>query len=139
MVMARGHVEGIGFVRDQFDELSRKLQRKVLRDTLRSAAQPMHKAAVNAAPVAEGTLRDSIKMRVSVTNRKAEVQIGIDASSDARFYAHIVEFGAVHVQPRPFMRTAFDQNTQAVVDKFGARVGEIVERIAAKAAQQRLR
>lgn len=75
-----------------------------------------------------GVLRQSISMRVRVSRGKeARAQIG--PSKDA-FYALFVEFGTIHAQANPFMRSSFDarvgESARAMSSFFGRFIRRVV-------------
>ncbi len=107
-----------------------KVQRKVLKSTIRDAAKPMWKTA--RAKVARltgllaislgiktiaykrgGTVASVIGARASFKGKKAQsIREGSSRAARAKpsKYAHLVEFGTKHSPPQPFMRPSFNQN-----------------------------
>lgn len=114
----------ISFLGDK--ELSRKLarlelkvQRKIVKDAMRAAAEPVLQAAKALAPVLTGKMRDSLRIRVlagrhmasgklrgiagAVVETGKRSQLGI-AEDDPYFYPAVVEY-----RHKSFLRAGLDQ------------------------------
>lgn len=127
-------IEGLKHAQEQFHSLSDKMQRKVLRDTMRNAGRIVVKDARRRAPRGKtGELKKSIAIKVSVKKAISTILIGIKRSSRARFYAHLVEFGTVHSPPKPFMRPAFDSGKRSIVESVAKGLNKTIARVASKA------
>ena len=136
--------ESLKKVLAELDKLPLKIEANLVRGGLRAAAKPMYDAARERVPVAEGTLRDSIRISSGIKAKSGEIVAKVVAGSRKKggggaFYAHMVEWGtAKHVIPgpvsfggkiftniqhpgtkaRPFMRPAFDTADQLVVNAY---------------------
>lgn len=58
---------------------------------------------------------------------------------DRRPYAHMLEFGTVHMGPRPYMRPAFDGRVAWATDQFAKELGDEINKAAARAARKAAR
>ena len=129
------------------DQLPEKLQRNVLRGTMRAAAKVPMAEAKRTAPVDAGgphpgALRDSLRIKTSA--RGGVVKATVSAGSKVAYYARWVEYGtAAHfIKPKrrkslffaglareiihhpgakkkPFMRPALDRSAQAALAAAG--------------------
>ena len=145
-------------------ELPVKIERNVMRGTMRAAAKPMAKRAKALAPVDTGALKQSV--RVSTKARRGRVTATITAGNGKDvYYAHMVEFGtAAHlikpktkkslgfkggefayanhpgITPRPFMRTAMDTeagaSVQAAIAYAKKRLPKEVQKIASRTGRK---
>lgn len=95
-----------------------KLQRKVVRKSLREAARPIHAASKAKCPVLTGRLRKSIKLRAMrrargrfgmriITGTREELGIPAD---EPYYYPAAVETGHGNVPAYPFLRPALHEN-----------------------------
>lgn len=113
----------------QLNSLDRKVQRKVVRRALREGAKIVAEAAKENAPVDEGTMRDSIKVRAHKARRRGEFGVSVRTGTreelgipqDAMgYYPFSIEHGYInaltgqHVAANSFMRRAADEN-EAIV------------------------
>jgi HK97 gp10 family phage protein len=140
-----------------------KLEAQVMQSALRGGANVIAARARSLVPVNTGELRKSIKVRARKNKRTGFVNVYLAAGGRRKgdpFYAHMVEFGtAPHeirpkgkrsllvagllrevvqhpgAAPRPFLRPAFDSESQRAVDEIGKRVGQGIKRIVRKQAK----
>lgn len=105
---------------------------------------------------ADGSIRSGLLLRSLLIKRqrspktKPIYRVGPDAASDARRYAHLVEFGTLpHLvggrfagaqhpgtKPTRFMTRAFESTREEVVRRFGALIGPAIEKQAARLAKR---
>ena len=147
--------KGLDEIQRVFDLLPDKVQAKVHRSALRSAAQLWAKEARRRAPVRAanslkvfskysrkarkriaigrlgGFLQREIRVRAMPQKKKGELIIKVGPSRDA-FYGMFLEFGTRDINPRPFLRPAFDAKKAEILDKIGERMGKRVEAEAQK-------
>lgn len=131
------------------EDLPRATARNVLRRTAVNAMARIEAAAKRNAPVADGTLRDSIKTRSVKAKRQAgsakfarssgvEIATGPTGRQEGG-NAAFQEFGTVKMRPHPFMRPAVDSEGQNVIDEvrdeLAAQIEKAKARIAKKAAK----
>ena len=99
------------------DELSTRVQRKVMREVLLEAAEPIRKAASSLAPVGpeDPHIRQNIITSVAKSSiyldlrtEVAAVAIGPQGGKEGFGYGLPQELGTIHHAAHPFMRPAFD-------------------------------
>lgn len=128
-------IEGWEHLRRQFRELGDRMQKNVVRGSMRSAATPVMKEAQRLAPIDEYDLRNAIALTVSVRKNESFGAVGIKRRQEgapAR-YAHLQEFGTRHHRAQPFLRPALDNKKGEVIDRFAAAVKSQITRLALKA------
>lgn len=118
----------------------------IMRRSLKKAAQPMADMAQAAAPVAKGTLQESVAVSPKLSGRqkkqhrkmfkndKAAVEMFVGAGPLSS--AHNQEFGNEHHGPQPFMRPAFDAEAKPTIDRLGKEMWADIEKTAARAAKK---
>ncbi len=98
-------------------ELSTRVQRKVMREVLLEAAEPIRKAAASLAPVGPDAphIRQNIITSVAkssiyldLRSEVAAVAIGPQGGPEGFGYGLPQELGTAHMAAHPFMRPAFD-------------------------------
>ena len=107
----------------KFKNMEPKLQKKILRSSLRKAARPIQQAAKQNVPVQSGDLRRSIKIRAAKRSRRTRNQVGIRISTNSgdnlfqgqTFYGGFLEFGTSRIAPVAFMKRAFDETRGQVM------------------------
>ena len=133
-------IEGMGHLKAQFEELSNKAQRAVMRKALTQTGAVVLKAARAKCPVKTGKLKKSIKQSVSV-KEGGESYVKIFVSKP---HGHLIEFGHAikrvkggptfgHVPAHPFMRPAIDESHPAIIARFAEAMKEQVQKQTAKA------
>lgn len=108
-------VEGGAELASTLNNLSRKMSRRVMRNALEIAAEPIRKAMSAYAPRDPGAPDLADHMVVSPTrvegllenDQTAAVAIGPERGD--YFYGYFQEFGTAHHGAQPFARPAFDQ------------------------------
>jgi HK97 gp10 family phage protein len=128
-----------------FKELERNLRKlpqeiagKVLRESLRKAAQPVVEQAKTAAPRStdpgsQGHLADSIALRSFKTEGLDDLEVNLWLGpSPKHFYGMFHEFGTRKMPARPFLRPAWDAQGNEVLDAFGRLLGAAIEKAARK-------
>jgi HK97 gp10 family phage protein len=111
-------VTGIKEIDRKLKELEPKIQRKVLRQAMRSGMKHVFQEALMRVSVLTGLLKKNIKLRAMKRKRNRVgllVQVKSDpglvkTSKDGKryFYPASVEWGHGSVPPHPFMRPAYD-------------------------------
>lgn len=109
------NVEGVPELQRKFAALSGKMQRAVLRDSLRSAARVVEKDARNRVPVDTGRLKKAITQNVSVKGVVGEALVGYKKEV---FYGRFVEMGTSKMAAQPFLRPALDENNEEIRTTF---------------------
>ncbi len=150
--MADIAVEGLAELERDLQQFVTKLQRNVLRASLRAGAKVFLEEARRQVPVGKsGALRRSLKL--SVRTRRGVPVAYVRAGDKTAWYAHLVEFGtaAHYIKPkrrkslffaslarevvnhpgakkRPFMRPAFDQGSPGAIKAMSAYMRRRIER-----------
>lgn len=98
--------------------LEPKIAKKVVSKATRSGMKIMQKAVKDESPVGEtGMLKKSVKVRSAKRSRRSFgmlVQFGEGNFKGKSWYAAAVEYGTSKMEPRGFMRKAFDANEEKV-------------------------
>ena len=161
-------LQGFKELEQELDRLSKSAGKGVLRRALKKAAEPMAELARSMVPEDDGDLKKSITVSVKLAKRqagqhrkmfrndKASVEMFLGPSYNLGAggrHGHLVEVGtAPHINkvkisstqhpgtaPQPFMRPAFDQDGQKMLDRLGkemwAEFEKSVKRAEAKAAK----
>lgn len=128
-------VEGLAQLEKRMQTLALDMQDKIARAATAAGAVVIKNAAIRNAPRDTGNLaKNIIAKRLPkgeaqhtsehiVTVRKGKLTKKQKASGlkDA-YYGGFVEFGTVHMAPRPYLRPAFDQNKTQAVDAMKSRI-----------------
>lgn len=143
-------VEGLKELDKALAELPKATGKAVLRRVMKSAAQPMAETAERLAPRDEGTLALSIGVSTKLTKRqraqhrkmfrndRASVEMFVGAGGLPQ--AHIQEFGAENNQtPQPFMRPAWDQHKDQILDDISRSLGDEIAKAAMRLARKAAR
>lgn len=134
-----------------FKTLGERVQRKVLRQAVNTAATPVVKAARAKAPKDSGLLKKSLGKKL-VTNKKAGVvtavvgpRRNVVGEHDGKprkpsRYAHLVEKGHIdgdgnHVPAQPFLRPAMEETEAQALGVMTDKLAAGVVREASKGAQ----
>jgi HK97 gp10 family phage protein len=122
MVEIQLQIEGVKSVSEGLDRLRQGISAAVVPATLQ-AAEAFQKAMQQRAPVRTGRLRDSILSEITdQTANRVEVEIGPTVD-----YADDVEFGGFRRMGNPFMRSAIDENEDAVVDAIAQKLQDLLD------------
>ncbi|WP_130470643.1 HK97-gp10 family putative phage morphogenesis protein [Candidatus Magnetaquicoccus inordinatus] len=139
---------GLKEVSDALKQLPAKIQQNSLRSAVYAAAAVIRNEAKQKAPVVTGTLKRAVSitrnkkrstgpmqaMKVIVRKGKKLRKVGKtgkNLSADA-WYAHFVEFGTKRMQPKPFLRPAYEAKKESAVEAFRNSLANGIE----KAKQQ---
>lgn len=117
--MATVKITGLKELDAKLKSLSEKLQRKIAKEAVTKASEPiLHDARANA-PVETGLLVSTLvtKARKRKGGFSARVQTAQGDFKGDAFYASFIEYGApgAGIKPEPFMRPAFDKNVQKAI------------------------
>lgn len=109
-------LKGLDQLKAKFDQLDKQTQGAVLQNAVRAGALPIQNAAITKAPIRSGDLRRSIHTEIVNTSAThAEAEIGTDLE-----YAPFVEFGTRYMSAQPYLRPAFDTQTDAAKREIAA-------------------
>lgn len=137
-------VEGLREIDAALSQFTPTKRRAIGRVALDNAGEITAKAARALAPVDSGGLRESIDVSGTLTRRQksehskqAEQERFI--GPDGRPQGHLREFGGDGNPPQPFMRPAWDQTKDQVLDRIGDELWVGIEKAVASAAKRALR
>lgn len=159
--------EGFKELERALAELPRATAKNVSRRALMRAGQPVADKARELVAVDSGGLRDSIVvstrttgkpgasefaavMRAGGTRKEAGAAMRSAAGGGRSVvtvyigagqlpHAHLVEFGSINNSPHPYLRPAWDEGKQQVLDDIRAFMGEEIEKAAQRAARKALK
>lgn len=133
-------VEGLASLSRKLSELGDAAAGKALRSALMTASLPALRNIQAAAPVgskahrtykgrivAPGFLRRNIRRKSLLAKDKSRAIVLIGPAQEA-FYAQFIERGKKGYAPHPFMEQAFESSQHAVLDRFKARLAELIDR-----------
>ena len=123
-------------------DLPRATGKGVLRRVLKKRAQPVARSAKSKVSVAEGQLRDSIKVGTRLSKRQASLHrksgdrgtIEVFVGAGPLPQAHLTEFGSVHNSPKPFMRPSWAIEKGRVFEGIGVDLWKELRKTAARHA-----
>lgn len=123
-------VTGIDEIDKALAEMEKKVAKKLLKDAMKASMKPMLAAARAAVPVESGSLKKNIKLRTAKRSRTSfgfEIGVGEKDYSGEQFYGAFQEFGTSRMEPKGFLRRAFDENkdaaTQAAIQAIKSGLG----------------
>ena len=131
-------VKGFKAVIKTFNVLDDNLQRKVLRQALRSGAKIIQKAAKAKSPVGiTGNNKKFIKIK---SLKRSRVTVGVAVVTGTReqlgiprdefgYYPMVLEYGSKHVKKQPFMKPALEQNREKVIKEIAKKIEAGIEKI----------
>jgi len=116
-----GEIKGLEELIKNLNSLPDNLEKKVIRAAVRQGANVIKDKAKSYVPVNEGTLRDSIKVSGSRA-QKGVIAFRIRPTKNKRkgksvFYGRFQEFGTSKMAAHPFMRPAYDEAGEDVLNK----------------------
>lgn len=131
-------MEGMSELNKALKQLPDKLQDRAIKNAMAAGARVIRDEARRLVPVGPGPthLKDMIVVSRTVQRGgkrrtlKGEVVLGI--RDEGRYYAHLVELGASHMAPQPFMRPALDNKAQEALRVIGPKLGKEIEKQARK-------
>lgn len=116
MSKATIQIDGLDEIREQLKDVGIREGRNLMRATIRAVAVKVQKAAIDKAPVDEGNLKRSLKVRARRSHPDAPVfEVWAGSTGGAKFdafYWRFVEYGTSGktAQPaRPFIRPAVEE------------------------------
>lgn len=107
------------------------LAERDLASALRKGANVVRDEAQKNAPVDDGDLKDSIKVRKQKSG-KGEAAVIVAPTKPAGFHAHFIEFGTVKQPAQPFLRPAFDSKQNEALEVIITSLAKKVEKTALK-------
>lgn len=148
-------VDGLRELDDALAEMSKATARNILRRAGIKALEPVAETARQLAPDDPQTggndLRSSIGVGTRLSPRQARehrrqmradggrafVEVFVGAGNVP--HAHMQEFGTAHHAPQPFMRPAWDEHQDGVIDSLKTEIGAEIDKAAQRAARKAAR
>lgn len=114
-------VKGLEALINNLHALPEKVEKRVIRAAVRQGANIIKGKAQNYVRVDEGDLKKSIKVK-GVLGKPGTIAFVIRPTSNKKkgknvFYGRFQEFGTSKMVAKPFMRPAYDEAGQDVIDK----------------------
>lgn len=130
-------LEGVKELERELERLPSKVQKKMLRPSLRASAKPIRDEAVRRAPRRKsppprGSSRyhpAGKELYRSIKVRSAGRQPGLDAAIQVKTgpHGHLLERGTIHIGAQPFMRPAYDTRKGEAIRVFRETLGKRIE------------
>lgn len=130
-------LEGVKELERELEQLEAKIQKKMVRPSLRAGAKVIRDEAVRRAPRRKtppprGTSRyhpAGKELYRSIKVRSAGRQPGLDAAVQVKTgpHGHLLEFGTIHAGAQPFMRPAYDTRKAEAIRVFRDTLGQRIE------------
>ena len=125
-------IEGADEIAKALREMDQTLRKRAYRSALNAGANVVLKKAQARVPVREGTLKKALTKRVSVTNNSHSAGVGWTHGTDAKhdaWYGHIVEYGSVNYEARPFVRPALDESESEIIKIYEEALNKAIDRL----------
>ena len=139
-------VTGLRELEAALAELPKAVGKRVLRNTLRKAGQPIADKAASLAPVDEGALKRSIGVGTRLTKRQAglhrkmfrddRASVEMFAGAGGLPQATLREFGGDGNPPVGFMRASWDSNKMGALETIKTELGNEIMKAAARQARK---
>lgn len=144
-------LEGFSELEKVLRELPKATGKNALRRTAKGAMEPMAQVARDSAPVGDGSLKDSIKVSTQRTksakrenrfnpNTGIQMAMGPASGDGVLNYATFVEFGTDIAAAQPFMRVAWyngkDKMLEYIKTNLSIEINKAASRYAKKIAKQ---
>jgi HK97 gp10 family phage protein len=136
-------VEGLSDVMAALRDLPNATAKNVMKRVLLARAEPVAEAARRLVPVHEGHLKESIHVSTRLTRRQKarhrkadpdDVEVFVGPGSDPA--AHLNEFGSGHQAAQPFMRPAWDETKDELLEAVAADMWDEIEKAATRLAKK---
>lgn len=122
-IKMRWHFEGGKELAANLETLSKALSRKIQREALMEAAEPMRSRMSELAPRSNTSsavhLADDIVIAPARGQDQQEVAVAVGPSPQT-FYGSFQEFGTARHEAQPFARPAFDEEVDEALDILAA-------------------
>ena len=118
-------VEGLAEIDKALKQLPAKIERNVLRGTVRAAAMVMRNSAKSMAPVNTGALKRSLRVSTNVRDGRVTAEIIAGGGKQNVWYAHMVEFGAAAHTIKPKPRKTMTQDVKKALAFNGGVFGKV--------------
>lgn len=136
-------IDGLDEVQEALRQLPDSTAKSVVRRVLRNRAEPIAVRARALAPVDSGDLKDSIGVGPKLSRRQRSLHRKVDPDDIEIFIgagphpqAHMQEFGTEHNPPQAFMRPAWDEGKDRLLEGLKADLWEEIRKAAARMARK---
>lgn len=136
-------VEGLKALNDALTDLKGSTARGVVRRTALKVMEPMAEEARRMAPDDPSTGNPDLKSSIAVSTRASRVRPSRDSvtvymgpTKEGYPQAIMQEFGTVHHPPQAYMRPAWDDGKDKLLDDFGQILGEEIDKTAKRLAKR---
>ena len=138
-------LEGAKELVAKLEKLEANIQKKILKNALRLAIEPIANAAQARAPIETGALRSAIRVRAMTRMRQGTVGVKVDLRGGVtgeQFYGSFQEFGfkvgrralgsqRTQIPGKHFLEIAFNTNKEFALSIFEREVKSAIEQEAA--------
>jgi len=123
-------LSGFDELSDALEDLGRETSGKLIIKALRAGAKPIVKDYKDNVPVRTGTLKKSIGVAVHKNSDGSKDLLVLAKSGKTRkyngWYAHLVEFGTVNIEPDSSLRNSISDNSQESIKLTGEKLMELI-------------
>jgi HK97 gp10 family phage protein len=123
-------VNGLDALKDTLDRKAKEAVKSYLRKAAKSAAEIWVKAIVENAPRNTGFLAEHIAIATRYTEASTKLELHVGPEKSA-FYGVFDEFGTRFMAAHPFMRPAFEEHKEEVMQAFAEAAKVSLEEVAA--------
>ena len=117
-------LSGLVELEEKLREESKQVAKRTVVRAARDAADIWVDAIETSAPYKTGDLAHNIVMSTTTVEDGIQLMVG---PAKKVFYAIFAEFGTRHETARPFIRPAYEDNKQAVLDQFVSDLNDELE------------
>ena len=130
-----GEIKGLEDIIKKLTDLPDKVEKKILRRSVRKGANVVKKTAQLYVPVREGKLKKSIKV-IGIKAKPGVIAFKVRPTGNKKrgvsvFYDRFVEFGTSKMAAQPYMRTAYDEAGEdvlnTVIDDIKLQLPEVIK------------
>jgi HK97 gp10 family phage protein len=122
------YMQASGLAR-KLDAAFERVRRSILSRALLPAAQHIAQRLRANAPVDTGTLRDSVHVVITASGPEryaAKVTIGKGEFQGEAFYAAILEYGSIYIEPQYFARRTVQETEDQVRAMIAGELGRLI-------------
>lgn len=139
MPRVRISVDGLAEAERALRELGPKIAKRVLRKAVKAGGNRVLLAAQLKSPYDTGLLLSTLVARTGTSKKRGTVsaRVGMKAGDfkGEAFYGSFVEYGTKHMEARPYLRPAFDEQRDNALGIMRRELAAGIEREAAKLAR----
>jgi HK97 gp10 family phage protein len=136
-------ITGLKAIDRRLKSLEPRLQRKVVRQSMRAGMKVLAQAVKAEAPVLTGATEHAVKVRVPKRKKRGEIALDVQIAADPAlvktgangksvFYPAVEQYGARNHPPNPFMTRSYDQAGETARNVTLQKLRDGIEREASK-------